>query len=116
LKGTAQGMASYWNRVRHIVAEARELVCPARERFVDRACAGDAELRHEVGSLLRGVHEVDRFLEDLAARSGIPFAGRDDAPPPGLGHTSGRIACFGVSEKAAWAPFTWPSARTARLT
>jgi serine/threonine protein kinase/tetratricopeptide (TPR) repeat protein len=79
-------MASHWNRVRHIVAEARELVSPARERFVDRACAGDAGLRHEVDSLLRGVHDADRFLEDLAARSGIPFADSDDEPPPGLGH------------------------------
>ena len=42
-----------WQRLRRLFEAARELEPEAREALLDEACAGDAELRAEVESLLR---------------------------------------------------------------
>ncbi len=47
-----------------IFDEAAELASPEdRAAFVERACGGDAELRRQVGALLRALDEADGFLE-----------------------------------------------------
>jgi serine/threonine protein kinase/tetratricopeptide (TPR) repeat protein len=76
--------AAHWNRIRHILAEATELTAGERGRFLARACAGDAELRRDVDALLESTLGAERFLEDLAGRAGLPFAGPEHEPPAGL--------------------------------
>ena len=41
------------------------LKCPVAERaaFLDRACAGDAELRHKVEALLHACERLGNFME-----------------------------------------------------
>lgn len=45
-------MAEKWNRVSEIFERAIELPLEQRDKFVDESCGDDAELRHEVESLL----------------------------------------------------------------
>jgi hypothetical protein len=55
----------------------------SRAAFLDAACAGDAELRREVESLLRADHSDDRLLESSAlkhARTTCPFYGERALP------------------------------------
>jgi serine/threonine protein kinase/tetratricopeptide (TPR) repeat protein len=76
--------AAHWNRIRHILAEAMELAPVERGRFLARACAGDADLRRDVDVLLESSVGAEGFLEELAGRAGLPFAGPEHAPPAGL--------------------------------
>jgi serine/threonine protein kinase len=62
-----------WQEVERIFQAALDRDASARSAFLDHACAGDAELRRQVESLL-GAHQADdRFLEssalNLAARN-----------------------------------------------
>src|SRR5580704_9098274 len=52
-----------WQQVKHVFAEAVLLGNVERLPFLDRACAGDGELRQEVESLLAAdVESGSRFL------------------------------------------------------
>ena len=103
-----------WNRVKDVLDEALDR--PAgkeREAFLDKACAGDEDLRVEVESLLAGSDgEVSRFLSE-----GIPQAERAD-PCSGAGRrsrtmlASGRTVSTGCSGAAGWEPSIAPSAPT----
>ena len=59
-----------WRRIEELLAAALDREAAAREKFLDAACAGDAELRHEVDSLL-AAHErsgaLDRLAPEVAA-------------------------------------------------
>ncbi len=75
--------AATWGRIEAICAEALERPRPERDAFVDRACAGNAELAQEVRSLLRS-HDADpAFLEDPIAR-----LGGDGSKPEGRNPTT----------------------------
>ena len=52
-----------WQKVRSILESALELDPASRSAFVDRACAGDKNLRTEVLSLLSEHEQPDRFLD-----------------------------------------------------
>lgn len=55
-----------WQEVERIFQAALDRDASARSAFLDHACAGDAELRRQVESLL-GAHQTDdRFLESSA--------------------------------------------------
>jgi serine/threonine-protein kinase len=62
-----------WREVERIYQDALDQDPESRTVFVDRACAGDSDLRREVLSLLEAHRPGDRFLEssalDVAARA-----------------------------------------------
>ena len=55
-----------WKQVEEIFQTALDLAPNERPQYIERVCAGDAELRHEVEAMLaqhRRAEEVDGFLE-----------------------------------------------------
>ena len=95
---TADGPANRWRRVEQLLAAALERDPSERGAFLDAACAGDAELRREVESLL-AAHEqsgaLDRLAGDIA-----PLAARLGKPGPSsvVGRMIGR---YRVLERVA---------------
>jgi serine/threonine protein kinase/tetratricopeptide (TPR) repeat protein len=75
--------AARWDRLRHIIAEASDLLPGEQAGYVARACGGDDRLRAHVLALLQN-DAAGQYLEGLASRAGLPFAGADDAPPAGM--------------------------------
>ena len=61
-----------WEQVEKICQAALELEESQRAAFLDQACAGDAELRQEVESLLqfdtRGDHFIEKAAVEVAAK------------------------------------------------
>jgi len=53
-----------------IFTEALKHPVAEREAFLDRACAGDAELRHKVEALLRAYERLGDFLETPPLKPG----------------------------------------------
>lgn len=70
-----------WRRIEDLFLAARELDADAREALLARECAGDAELRHEVESMLAAADAEPDFLEDAPIARLKPPAG--SAPTPG---------------------------------
>ena len=62
-----------WNEVERIFQAVVDCEASERSTFLDRACGGDPDLRHEVESLLHAHDSGDRLLESsalsLAART-----------------------------------------------
>ena len=80
---------SRWQRIEDIFHEASELPRDEREAFLDRSCAGDADLRGEVASLLESIDAAGAFMTDPVATQGMellaeschdPFVGRVIGP------------------------------------
>ncbi len=67
-----------WERVKHIVGQALELVESERPRFIAEACGADAELLREVQELVSMAQVDDSFLDS-------PVAIQRDAVPHRLG-------------------------------
>ncbi len=59
---SADSEASRWQRLEALFYEALDLEPSLREAFLDRSCAGDADLRREVEKLLRASGETVGFL------------------------------------------------------
>ncbi len=93
-------MSTRAQSVKAVFDEAAEIASPAdRAAFLDRACAGDLELRQAVEDLLRAYSQAGSFLERRASdppetgeqESGpVPgattaFAGADAAPSMAIG-------------------------------
>jgi serine/threonine protein kinase len=57
---------SRWSRVDAVFSGALELPRSERASYVERACAGDADLRDEVEGLLRAADSADTLIERLA--------------------------------------------------
>jgi eukaryotic-like serine/threonine-protein kinase len=55
-----------WQQIEKIYHSALELEESQRVAFLEKACAGDKALRHEVESLLRSEQSGDRFIEEPA--------------------------------------------------
>lgn len=88
--------AERWERVKQIFADAAEMPPASRAGYLDAACAGDAQLRAEVESMLSVDRHAPDFLEtplpglldDLNAESGLTGrvnseSGDDPDLPPG---------------------------------
>jgi serine/threonine protein kinase/tetratricopeptide (TPR) repeat protein len=78
--------AARWERLRHIIAEASDLAAGERARYVNRVCGGDDQLRSQIRALLQGNEGSGLFLEELAGRAGLSFAGGEYSPPAGMEH------------------------------
>ena len=69
-----------WQRVKDVFSAASALDEPQRARYLDEACADDAELRAEVASLLDAHNHADAIVDRPAAayvHSSALFAGVD---------------------------------------
>jgi TolB-like protein/Tfp pilus assembly protein PilF len=64
-----------WNRVKEVLAAARGLPANEREERLAGACAGDAELRAEVESLLACEDEARDFLETAGSEAALADPG-----------------------------------------
>jgi serine/threonine-protein kinase len=56
-----------WQKIKSLFDAAQELDAKKREKFLENACAGDAELRREVEKLLASFENAESFLENPAA-------------------------------------------------
>ncbi|MDX1394309.1 MAG: serine/threonine-protein kinase [Gemmatimonadota bacterium] len=77
---------SRWSRVDAVFAGALELPADERDGYVERACAGDAELRQEVEELLRAAESADTLIDRLAPRfdPGRHLAAIESVVPDGM--------------------------------
>jgi Tol biopolymer transport system component len=84
-----------WKQVDELLEAA--LDCPAAERpsFLDRACAGDEELRRELESLLASDAQTAALIESLPARVAADLL-NDNQPKPRTGE---RIAHYEILEQ-----------------
>ncbi|MCP3958211.1 MAG: tetratricopeptide repeat protein [bacterium] len=71
-----------WQQVEGLVEAALEREPTARTCFLDSACDGDADLRHEVAAILESLDQVDDFLETPAV-AGLRAAVAELAAPGG---------------------------------
>lgn len=60
-------MPDHWERVKQVFEAALERPAPERDAFIAGECAGDAQLRGEVESLLKEYDRLGSFLEQPAA-------------------------------------------------
>jgi serine/threonine protein kinase/tetratricopeptide (TPR) repeat protein len=67
-----------WQRLKRVFHDALEQAADARGPFLDRECAGDADLRAEIDSLLSSHDEADGFLSRPAMEEAL------HASPPTL--------------------------------
>ena len=68
-----------WQRVKDVFSAASELDEPDCSRYLDEACAGDAQLRAEVASLLDAHKQTNAVVDRPAAAyvsGGEVFAGQ----------------------------------------
>src|SRR4051812_27632241 len=54
--------------LRELLSQANELPPHERAKFLDRACAGNAQLRGEVQTLLNMLEQADDFMPESGAR------------------------------------------------
>src|SRR5262245_44150414 len=76
-----------YKRAKQVIEAAMELAAPEREAFVQRECAGDADLRAYVRGVLTAGEQAERggFLED-PTEGGRPGASPvREAPGTGIG-------------------------------
>jgi len=92
-----------WNEVERIFQAAVDCEASERSTFLDRACGGDPDLRHEVESLLDAHDSGDRLLESSALRLAARTIA-DEAPRLSRGQRLGsyelieRIGAGGMGE------------------
>ncbi len=60
--------AERWQKVDEILQAALDLQPNERAAFLDEACAGDDELRHEISSLLARENSAEHFIETSAMK------------------------------------------------
>jgi serine/threonine-protein kinase len=81
-----------WQQIERLYHEALEINTADRDAFLDRACAGDEHLLHEVRSLLDYERTADRFLERPALSEEARSMACDTRPPL----TGRRIAGYDI--------------------
>ncbi|HLY19573.1 MAG TPA: protein kinase [Bryobacteraceae bacterium] len=70
-----------WRKIEELYHAAASLAADQRDEFLDRACAGDASLRCEVGTLLSMEERAAGFIELPAAEIMARSIARNQAPP-----------------------------------
>src|SRR4029079_621110 len=73
-----------WKQVDELLEAVLECPLPDRAAFLDRACAGDEQLRREVESLLISDARAEAFIESPPARVAADLF-TDIPPKPGKG-------------------------------
>ena len=68
-----------WSRIEALYHDARARAAPDRSGFLERACDGDAALRHEVESLLDYEGAADAFLQRPAIEDAAVALAQDPA-------------------------------------
>jgi serine/threonine protein kinase len=92
-----------WKQVDELLEAALEYPATKRASFLDRACAGDEELRREVESLLLSDEQAEAFIESPPARLAADLL-TDTQPKPARGERIahyeilGQIASGGMGE------------------
>jgi serine/threonine protein kinase/Tfp pilus assembly protein PilF len=92
-----------WDTVKRLWQAAMEKPAAERAAFLDQACAGDDELRHEVRSLLAQERDAEGFLEEPAYEM-YAGAARDHPRPSLVGRIFGhyrvvsRLGAGGMGE------------------
>jgi serine/threonine protein kinase len=84
-----------WQQIRGVFDQASTLSVAERAEFLDRACTADADLRHEVESLLDSDHKAGtRFLNTPA----INLVRRPAGPPP-PSRVGRRVGAYNILEE-----------------
>src|SRR5688500_9352220 len=73
-----------WNVLEPLLDGALELEPELRSKFLDEACAGNAELRAELAALLAACELGDTLLADSAAVTYAPLLAETVRPMPSL--------------------------------
>ncbi len=60
--------AERWQKVKGLFDVALKLAPAKREKFLDKSCGNDAELRREAEKLLASFENAESFMEQPAAR------------------------------------------------
>ncbi|HVE55373.1 MAG TPA: serine/threonine-protein kinase, partial [Pyrinomonadaceae bacterium] len=60
-----------WQNIKSLFDAAQALRSDERKKFLEKACAGDADLRREVEQLLESFEGADSFLENPAAAEAV---------------------------------------------
>src|SRR2546426_10982992 len=68
--------ADRWHQIETLFHAAREREPGERAAFLDEACSGDEELRHEIDSLLAEHERGDISLENAASDLAVVWSGR----------------------------------------
>jgi serine/threonine protein kinase len=84
-----------WREIKDLPGRALELVPDRRIHYLDAACAGNAEMRTELDSLLRSYEEDSFFLSVPAVEAFVPAADLDTASRL-LGSRFGAYELLGV--------------------
>src|SRR5262249_44594796 len=69
-----------WQQIEKVYHSALEVEESKRDEFLEKTCAGDETLRHEVESLLRSEQNVDRFIEDPAVEVAARMFAQEERP------------------------------------
>lgn len=85
-----------WQRIRGVYEEASSLASAERLSFLDRTCANDSELRHEVESLLDYENRVGTVFLKIPASDLIGTAVAEAAIPCRIGR---RIGVYQIEEE-----------------
>ncbi len=86
-----------YQTLKRIFLEARDLRGEERRAFLDRACAGSAELLGQVEELLAEEDRLDGFLEGPARAEREP-----ESPDTGPGKTPERIGAYRILRVLGW--------------
>ena len=78
-----------WQQIRNLFESAELLSGAAREEFLENECAGNAELREEVDSMLRAAAEAGSTFMDRPAADWLPTANEDAAVETRIGRLVG---------------------------
>ncbi len=88
-----------WRRVEEVCQQALELDQNRRAEFLDSACRGDDELRHEVESLLAHEQKAGQFIESPALAVAGRLLAREPHKETGTSLIGSTISHYRVIEK-----------------
>jgi len=71
--------AERWERLQRLLREAEPLGPEERAALLARECAGDEDLRRDVGELLDSAAEAEGYFSDLAGRLGVRVPAWEEA-------------------------------------
>jgi tetratricopeptide (TPR) repeat protein len=88
-----------WRRIEDLFHQVADLAPAERAAFLDRACAGDHVLRHEVESLLAADAPQEGFLQAAVAQAAEQLPAEPDEDGELIGKRIGRYSIAGLIGK-----------------